>query len=406
MGFLRTAAGQCLMVAWVLAGASLAYATPGDYFILRSFPAPVMSPDGIFWDGTHIWTTECTSEDIYKLDPTDGTVVAKHTIPGILIDHFTWDGSSLWVNDHHDGSLIRKIDLDALEVVENFAIPWDNVMGVAWDGVHLWTTDPSTNQLFQLDPTTGEITDVLDFDFPGYALSEQTCGIGWDGVCLWVGDIVSRKYHQVDPATGEVVLTITAPGGEESLPTGFAWDGSYMWVVDENPSNPTIFQLDVELLKSGPCAHGARERENCDEASARSCIDGLTCARGDSEDGPDICRPTCDLRALTPCNDGYSCWQVTDNTGACLPDPPVGPADDIDDVITVAEVQVDSDTSSVSSETGGTSGGCTVSRSSSSGGHPYGPASWLLIFAVALLALLGKSGPVGPATLRRPRRRG
>ena len=330
MRFWKEVIGYCIVTAGLLAGASPAHAIPGDYAILRSFPAPVESPDGIFWDGKNVWTTECTTADFYKLDPLDGTVLAKYAIPGAMIDHYEWDGTYLWGNDHHDGSVIRKMDLESLEVVENIQIPWDNVMGVAFDGRHLWTTNPSTNQLFKVDPDTGEIAGVLDFDFPGYQLAEQTCGIGWDGVCLWVGDIVSRKYHQVDPATGEVVLTIVAPGGEESMPTGFAWDGAHMWVVDENPNNPTIFLIDVEMLTSGPCAHGAREGEECGGPASTNCVDGYACVGVGSQGVPGICRSTCE-RHLAPCEEGFTCWQLDFEQAACLADPAGGPTGAIGD---------------------------------------------------------------------------
>lgn len=443
----KTVITKCAFLASLAAGASFAHAVPGDYVITRSFPAPVPSPDGIFWDGTHVWTTECTSEDIYRLDPTNGSIVEKYTIPGSFLDHMEWDGRNLWGNDHHGGSLLRKIDLETLEVTENIEIPFENLMGVAWDGSHLWTTNPSTIQLVKVDPATGEIDGVLDFDFPDFQLAEQTCGIGWDGVCLWVGDIVNRKYHQVDPATGEVVLTIIAPGGEESLPTGFAWNGSNMWVVDENPNNPTIFLLDVELLDSGPCAHGARLGEECGGETGLSCVDGLPCVGGATPNLAGICRTPCDRSAEVPCGEGSTCWQLDSKSAACLPDPPEGPTGNFGDPcvgkaqcqsnlcidgpleylctelcvggeegtcpeghecaagalpllvclpvvpeepeeVAADDVQADADTPSIVSESGGADGGCTTSRPFRAKGGATNAASFFLLLAAALSALL------------------
>jgi hypothetical protein len=309
--------------------APISLAAPGDYTIVRSFPSPVTSPDGIELIGGYLWTTECTSEDFYKLDPVTGEVVEVLTATGAFIDHIAWDGQYLWGNDHHDRSVLLKVDPTTMTVVHTIPVPWVNLMGAAWDGEHLWTADPNTSRIHRLDPQSGDILSTFDFDFPGQDPAEQVCGLGWDGVCLWVGDIIYHKYHQVDPATGEIVLTIEAPGGPDSMPTGFTWDGRYIWIDDENPYNPTIFQLDVELNTTGPCAHGAGQGEACNHAAEPVCKDGLTCV-DDGDAGGATCRMECVRGGAAECTAGYTCWQLVESS-ACLPDPDGGPGGNFGD---------------------------------------------------------------------------
>lgn len=291
-----------------------AQADPGDFTILRSFPAPMPSPDGLeLIDGT-LWTTECTSEELFELGPERGEVLGTLRLPDAFIDHLAWDGRYLWGNDHHDKHRIHRVDLSTGAVVGGFDVPF-RPMGMAWDGEHLWSMEVSSRRVMKLDPATGAIVDTLP------APGGNVCGIGWDGVCLWVSDLTAGKYYQLDPRTGEVVTTLTPPGGWDKLFTGFTWDGEHAWIDDENPDNPTIFEIDLEMPTSGPCAHPVDLSEPCGPEGP-SCRSEHVCTDAGSAAGA-ACRQPCD-RAAADCRAGYTCWSIDDDEGACVPDPPGG----------------------------------------------------------------------------------
>jgi MYXO-CTERM domain-containing protein len=244
------------VVTWVTglvlggAGSDAASAEPLEYEVLQWFPAPMPSPDGLEWVGGSLYTTECTSEDVFELSPDGGGVVRQLTLPGAFIDHLAWDGAYLWGNDHHAAGKLHQVDIVTEEVVATIAVSF-SPMGLTWDGSHLWSMSAGTGEVHRLDPVTGEIVRTL------VAPGSNVCGIGWDGVCLWISDLSARLYYQVDPETGEVVATLAPPGGPNALFTGFTWDGSSIWVADENPRDPRIYQLAVALPETGPCAHPA-----------------------------------------------------------------------------------------------------------------------------------------------------
>jgi len=220
----------------------------GDVTVLKSFPAPNTSPDGITTDGTYLYVSECESDIIYKLSPEDGSVQGSLKVSGWMIDHLTWDGQFIWANDHDGKSVIFKIDIAKKAAVEQFKVPWQGVMGVAWDGSKIWTMDPYNLKVYTIDPVAK--TAEYKFKTP----SNNPCGIGWDGKCVWIGDLTTKRYYQVDPATGNVAANFKIPGNATALPTGILWDGEYFWVMDEYQYKPMIYKISVELPADGPCA--------------------------------------------------------------------------------------------------------------------------------------------------------
>lgn len=246
IGFASSLALACLL------GSAGAAAKPGDVTVLKTFPAPHPSPDGIATDGEVLYVSDCASSVIKVISPDDGSVISQKTVSGHMLDHLAWDGSRMWINDHDGMSVIMQVDLAGKpQVVQKFDMPFANVMGVAWDGEKVWTMDAGGLGVYTMDPSTGETT--YRFRTPG----DNPCGIGWDGRCVWIGDLSTRRYYQIDPDTGDVQVSFVIPGGPTALPTGILWDGGHFWVVDEYPYAPKIIQVDVELPETGPCAKAA-----------------------------------------------------------------------------------------------------------------------------------------------------
>ncbi len=245
-----------------LLGPASAAAEAGDVTVLKVFPAPHPSPDGIATDGEVLYVSDCASSVIKIISPEDGSVIGQKTVSGHRLDHLAWDGSRMWINDHDGMSVILQVDLAGKpQVVQKFSMPFANVMGVAWDGERVWTMDAGGLGVYTMDPSTGETT--YRFRTPG----GNPCGIGWDGRCVWIGDLSTRRYYQIDPDTGDVQVSFVIPGGPTALPTGIMWDGGHFWVVDEYPYAPKIYQIEVELPESGPCAKAALPEEGPPEVS-------------------------------------------------------------------------------------------------------------------------------------------
>jgi streptogramin lyase len=79
--------------------------------------------------------------------------------------------------------------------------------------------------------------------------------LAWDGSYLWNVDDITDMVYKLNPVSGEVVHSFPAPGPE---PRGLTWDGSSLWVSDDstkmiymiNPSTGEVMDFfDAPLLE-------------------------------------------------------------------------------------------------------------------------------------------------------------
>jgi hypothetical protein len=75
--------------------------------VVTSFDAPDTGITGLAWDGSSLWAVDGTTQYVYQLDPSDGTVLSSfyitdntptyNPVPGGLV----WHGSTLYVAMHY-----------------------------------------------------------------------------------------------------------------------------------------------------------------------------------------------------------------------------------------------------------------------------------------------------------------
>jgi len=122
--------------------------------IISYFPSPGSSPKDLAWDGTHLWNCDsncnesyCTPDNIYKISKTGETLSvfsAKSNYPSGL----TYGGGYLWHSDNSSDT-IYKLNPTDLSVVDSFSSPSTYPNGLAWDGQFLWIVDNATNKLYK-----------------------------------------------------------------------------------------------------------------------------------------------------------------------------------------------------------------------------------------------------------------
>ena len=79
-------------------------------------------------------------------------------------------------------------------------------------------------------------------------------GLAWDGRYLWQVDNGADRIHQIDPDTGTSIRDFATPGFS---PLGLTWDGRTLWHTDDN--SDLIYQIDpisgvVIRTLAGPAA--------------------------------------------------------------------------------------------------------------------------------------------------------
>jgi sugar lactone lactonase YvrE len=183
-----------------------------------SYPAPGPHPEGLAWDGTHLWSADWETRKIYRHAVTDSgiTVVGFFDAPrpesGTRPVGLTWDGSALWLTTWYPVMLYRLDPMDGAvlysrSVVGLYALPPFPTSyapeDLAWDGSHLWLTDWFTPRIFELDPTTLAVLDSLDC--PGHA----SVGLTFHQGHLWNGDTGDRALYRLEVTGGTPTRPIT-----------------------------------------------------------------------------------------------------------------------------------------------------------------------------------------------------
>jgi len=212
------------------------FASPGDY------------PEGLAWDGVHLWSNNFTDGALYRLDPADGRVIGRYA-GGRLPrnpEGLAWDGTHLWTVDWVTGVIAKlQVSESAVEVVAEYDKPAASgrAVGLEHDGTHLWLAcfGPigEKGELWQLDATTLEPLQMLRL--PVYWVED----LAWDGRWLWSVDWLFAIGFAIDPATGDTLHTYRTPGPH---PVGMAWDGAYLWTTDTDVDS--IWALDISAART------------------------------------------------------------------------------------------------------------------------------------------------------------
>lgn len=157
---------------------------------------------------------------------------------------------------------ILLITLIGVSVVSSVAIAQESVeiagqvevsdeeegpQNLAWDGDSIWYSNRNTETIYQVDPTSGEITQSIETGL------DSPSGIEATNDSLWVvtNSYSEKNYiHELNPNTGEEISKIPAPGSSLG---GLAYDGQNLWTTAEGKSGTGIYKVNPqsgEVVKS------------------------------------------------------------------------------------------------------------------------------------------------------------
>jgi hypothetical protein len=209
-----------------------------------SIPAPDTTPFGLAHDGQHLWNVSLLGQEVYELDPANGSVLKSFPGPDQWCKGACFDGQYLWVTGNYQ-SRVYKVDTASGATVLSFYSPGSNPTGLAWDGTYLWCADINSDQsqpsrIFKLNPAGGQRLDSFE------APCRMVADMDWDGTRLWVCDMDNGIAYGMDPATGSVTRATGTPG---PMPTGIAFSAGRLWNCDWTRRQVWSFHPD-----SGPAA--------------------------------------------------------------------------------------------------------------------------------------------------------
>ena len=213
----------CLLIIATLTVVSLtpaALAVPGD--TVTSIPAPFRCPQGLAFDGAHLWISDRSTDLIYQVDPGDGSISDSLSAPGYVPRGLAWDGKWLWCADAAEQQ-IYAIDPSTRIVERTIFCPVSRPTGLAWDGQHLWLAAEGSEELHKISSEDG--TTITTIPAP----TSRSWGLTFDGTRLWVSDRYKNMIYMVRPDDGTVIDCFDSPGPHSC---GLAWAGDHLWNVD------------------------------------------------------------------------------------------------------------------------------------------------------------------------------
>jgi len=219
--------------------------------VIHAITAPV-NASGLCWDGNYLWCGAygVNGDTIYKLDPTDGTVLKKLRWR-LNADCYglAFDQGDLWINDHLTGTdSIFRIDTITGARLQAFPAHKEYIAGLANDGTDLWDcvyANPD-GRAYKIQKTSGTVLDSFNiYELP------QPWGATWDSQYLWVcNDSFTsgagyNRIYKADVVLKQIIDSLDSPG---KRPHGLAWDGMYLWVIARgtSPTGYVAYQIDLE----------------------------------------------------------------------------------------------------------------------------------------------------------------
>lgn len=203
------------------------------------FQSPGPSPEGLAWDGSHLWVVDGETKLLYQIDPATGEPVAQFEIKVEEPRGLAWDGENLWLIDEDEG-VILALDPETADEVGRIDAPERDVEGpwciadLTWDGEFLWVAISASwcSSLDRIDPGSGRT--VVSF-FPQC----DPRGIGSDGTRLWTiaynGEELPSRLDQ-RTLSDEIIEMVQSQEFlfelEVTDPTGLAYGDGILWVID------------------------------------------------------------------------------------------------------------------------------------------------------------------------------
>ena len=171
-----------------------------------------------------VWSVDCKSTNLLRIDPASGSVTARIPLPGTAPDGeglITIDGSAVWVptSESVTGGLLVRVDPGTNSVVGTVQLPYD-ASGAAAGYGSVWVTSAKTATVYRVDPSTNAV--VAKVRVHG---SPRFIAAGAGGV--WSLNQQDGSVSHIDPATNRVVATIktrvSGSGGCIAAGAGRVW---------------------------------------------------------------------------------------------------------------------------------------------------------------------------------------
>ncbi len=208
-----------------------------------SFPADDSVPNGICWDGSHLWVVGSSTDEVYKYNTAGVYQGVSWDVGGqtTIARGITWDGTFFWVVGYVNQE-VYKYNAAGVYQTFSFSVSVQDTKptDITWDGTHLWVIGNLNDRVYKYN--TAGVYQAVSFDVSGQVLGPK--GINWDGTHFWVVNDIGDEVYQYN-AAGAYTGYHFDVGAQNTLPTAITWDGTHLWVVGD--VYETVFQYETVL---------------------------------------------------------------------------------------------------------------------------------------------------------------
>jgi hypothetical protein len=186
-------------------------------------------PQPVEFDGTDVWVANNNSDDVMRINPSDGKVLGTWTGATDAIGIVAAMGRIFVTGNTSPGNLYMIDPMQPAGAVTPVTTALgNNPRGIAFDGSRLWIANISGSvSIVSLNPTM--VTTVST----GFL---QPLGILYDGANIWVTD--TNKLHQLN-SDGSIAQTINVGNG----PSHPVFDGTNIWVPNLSSNSVSVVRV-------------------------------------------------------------------------------------------------------------------------------------------------------------------
>lgn len=191
--------------------------------------APGGSPQGLAYDGTNIWLCASgTDRKIYKLNTSDtqlSSIMAFEGPDGGVLRGIDWNDGYIWLVKSNPGIVYKLLPTDGT-VLESFPTPAAEPRGITVVNGNIYCNDKDIDSVFVYNRTSGTWKSVFATPIPpgGTTASRFPTGMTWGGNHFWMNNS-SNEYDYIFKITldGTLVESFDAPRKGPGQPTGIVY---------------------------------------------------------------------------------------------------------------------------------------------------------------------------------------
>ena len=168
-----------------------------DLVVVSRIPCPKFSPGDLAWDGSSLWTCDGGhSPRLYQVDPGTGEVLLQFDVPGTgqsQLAGLAYGGPGrepgcLWLSWRSE---IFKIDPTDGHIIARMPAPCTRAESLAWDSSYLWVASFNQGIIYQMEiaQPTGRVI-YVDDDASG-----TNNGLSWDSAYKYLQDALEEARY-------------------------------------------------------------------------------------------------------------------------------------------------------------------------------------------------------------------